>query len=148
MVQEGIFKHFDIINFEPVNFDFDYFLKATPKITTIRKDKTDRWQSGVMIDFFIHCRQKDMFRFAPKLPVVSVQTIKIKYTYSSVRKMPLVYVEINDLCFGTYNLETKKYYGDIEILAQNDGFDTVKDFFTYFDSDFEGKIIHWTDFKY
>jgi hypothetical protein len=33
-------------------------------------------------------------------------------------------------------------------LAQNNGFDTVKDFFEYFNKDFKGKIIHWTDFKY
>lgn len=28
------------------------------------------------------------------------------------------------------------------------GFDSVKDFFRYFNKDFKGKIIHWTDLKY
>lgn len=37
-------------------------LCLTPKITTIRKDEKNRWKAGVMIDFFINARQKNMFR--------------------------------------------------------------------------------------
>ena len=33
-------------------------------------------------------------------------------------------------------------------LMTNDGFDSPEDFFEWFDEDFEGKIIHWTHFKY
>ena len=33
-------------------------------------------------------------------------------------------------------------------LAINDGFESLKHFFEYFNEDFEGKIIHWTDLKY
>ena len=36
----------------------------------------------------------------------------------------------------------------IEQLAKNDGFDSVQDFFNWFNEDFNGRIIHWTDFKY
>ena len=36
----------------------------------------------------------------------------------------------------------------IEKLALNDGFDSVKDFFNWFSEDFVGKIIHWTDARY
>ena len=36
----------------------------------------------------------------------------------------------------------------IKILAKNDGFDSVDDFFKWFDKDFNGKIIHWTNKKY
>lgn len=111
------------------------YFKVNPKIHTIREDSKNRWKPGTMIDFFINCRQKDMFRFAPKLPVVSVQSIIIKRWGIK----PKVY--INDSFFPLTDKEVLK-------LAENDGFDTVKDFFEYFDKDFEGKIIHWTDFKY
>jgi len=37
---------------------------------------------------------------------------------------------------------------EIERLAENDGFNTASDFLEWFDHDFTGKIIHWTDYKY
>ena len=36
-------------------------------------------------------------------------------------------------------------YFEILQLAQNDGFDTIDDFFAYFSENFKGVIIHWTD---
>ena len=39
-------------------------------------------------------------------------------------------------------------YEEIIWLAKNDGFANVNDFFKWFSSDFSGKIIHWTNFKY
>jgi hypothetical protein len=106
-----------------------------PKIHTIREDEKNRWKPGVMIDFFINCRQKDMFKFAPKLPVTSTQSIIIKRWGTR----PKIY--INDNPFPLTDEQVLE-------LAQNDGFDNVKDFFEYFNKDFKGKIIHWTDFKY
>lgn len=124
---------------------------VTPKLHTIRKDEKNRWRPGTKIDFFINCRQEDMFRFAPVLPVVNTQEIKIKYTKSS-NNTDLIYVEVfgvnNWKCLGTYNPETKDYYGNLLQLAQNDGFDTIEDFFTYFNKDYTGKIIHWTNLRY
>ena len=38
--------------------------------------------------------------------------------------------------------------GVMEKPAKNDGFDSVEDFFKWFHSDFQGKIVHWTDFRY
>lgn len=123
-----------------------------PKLHTIREDKNDRWKPGVMIDFFINARQPNMFRFAPRIPVVSVQKIRIKYTESS-SNTPLIYIEVfgkNDYkCLDTFNPKTKQSsFKHIEELAINDGFETVEDFFAYFNKDFTGKIIHWTDLKY
>ena len=70
-----------------------------------------------------------MFRFAPKIPVKSIQQIKIKDD--------LIYID----GFALSRKEVKQ-------LAINDGFDNVSDFHNYFNEDFIGKIIHWTDFKY
>lgn len=124
--------------------------KLPAKIHTIREDKKDRWKPGTMIDFFINTRTKDMFRFAPRIPVVGVQVIKIKYYYQSddYNKKVDVYV---DHCFlGQYYFNKVNPNGEEELieLAQNDGFKTVEDFFEYFNEDFTGKIIHWTDKKY
>lgn len=104
-----------------------------PKIHTIRKDSKDRWEENVAIDFFINTRQPSMFRFAPRLPVKSIQFIGIIH----YRDAPEVNID------GRYLFPT-----EIEILAKNDGFNSSKEFFEYFKEDFHGKIIHWTDFKY
>jgi hypothetical protein len=36
----------------------------------------------------------------------------------------------------------------IDELARNDGFDSTDQFFCYFDKDFSGRIIHWTNTRY
>lgn len=116
------------------------------KLHTIREDKTNRWKAGMKIDFFINVRQKNMFRFAPVLPVVSTQTFQV--TYNGTTRA----VYINDMLyyFGEPNEVTENIpnYRRMLQLAQNDGFDTIEDFFEYFSQDFKGKIIHWTDKKY
>lgn len=128
--------------------DFSILMLATcePKIHTIREDKTDRWKPGTIIDFFINVRQKNMFRFAPKLPVVSTQKIEIRYiplTIPRGKMCPCVWVD------GKIKYDMAGALAD-EFLhfAQNDGFDTIDDFFDYFNADFKGKLIHWTNKRY
>lgn len=119
----------------------DNFLGITDKLHTIREDKNNRWKAGVIIDFFINTRTKDMFRFAPRVPVVSTQKVEIFHNATTFVKdgltIPAVYID-------GYSMAVSK----ITELAHNDGFDTIEDFFEYFDKDFSGKIIHWTDKKY
>lgn len=117
--------------------------KVKPKLHTIREDKTDRWKPGTKIDFFINCRQPTMFRFAPVLPVVSVQEIDIKWIGFNTGFRPCIWIDKKLI----YDLAGIKEELMLE-LAKNDGFDTVEDFFRYFDKDFKGKLIHWTDLKY
>lgn len=116
--------------------------KPKPKLHTIREDKNGRWKEGNKIDFFINCRQPTMFRFAPVLPVVSTQKILITYT-----KTNKAMVFIDDKCLYMQDFSLEGNYKMLH-LAQNDGFDTIEDFFTYFDKDFTGKIIHWTNLRY
>jgi hypothetical protein len=113
-----------------------------PKLHTLRDDPKDRWKAGMMIDFFINVRTKKMFRFAPKVPVVSTQRVSIKY---NSKGHPIV--TIDDKCFYMQGFSLEGNHKMLH-LAQNDGFDTIEDFFAYFDKDFSGKIIHWTDLKY
>ena len=37
---------------------------------------------------------------------------------------------------------------DMEKLAKNDGFETMDDFWTFFNEAYQGMIIHWTDTRY
>ena len=113
----------------------------TPKIHTIRKDEKNRWKPGMEIDFFINARQRNMFRFAPRIPLISRQRIFMTYMPHYGNGFE---VSING-----------RQLGDDEILtlAINDGFESFDDFADYFiaemeDHQFSGKILHWTDFKY
>ena len=143
LVQEQRFKEFNILDFEPENFDFDYFLNCIPKIHTIREDKNDRWKAGTKIDFFINCRQPSMFRFAPVLPVVSVQEVLMTYYHSDI-----IQISVDGRELFSYIERTE--------FAINDGFDSWEDFFNYFypkikaspQDAYKPKLIHWTDLKY
>lgn len=126
----------------PIDYNFVAKDKVHHKIHTIRDNKKDRWQVGTKIDFFINCRQPNMFRFAPVLPVVNTQKILITYTEANKAM-----VFIDDKCFYMQDFSLEGNYKMLH-LAQNDGFDTTEDFFAYFSKDFTGKIIHWTDLKY
>ena len=103
-----------------------------PKRHTIRKDKEDHWETGTLIDFVTDEDTKG-FRFAPQIPVVSTQSIGIYHLENSI-----------EVCVdGTYLFTI-----EIEELAINDGFESVADFFAYFNETYHGKIIHWTDLRY
>ncbi len=112
-----------------------------PKLHTIRKDESDRWKRGVMIDFFINARQKNMFRFAPRIPVVSRQRVFMTFLPHCGLGFR---VSINGRELDEH---------EVENLALNDGFDAVADFEDYFisqmiDDQYSGKIIHWTNYLY
>ena len=114
-----------------------------PKHHTMREDKKERWKPGTKIDFFINCRQKNMFCFTPVLHVVSVQEIVIKWIGFNNGFRPCIWID-KKLIYDVAGINKKLMLE----LAQNDGFDTIEDFFAYFNEDFTGKLIHWTDLKY
>jgi hypothetical protein len=115
-------------------FDF-YKNELLPKIHSIRKDPHDLWKPGRKIHMVIFNRTKNRFQFAPVLECKSVQRIEIKYGYFSKR----VYVDRDQF---------ELRYDELHELIRNDGFNSVDDFFRFFNKDFVGKIIHWTDFLY
>lgn len=131
----------------PKDFDFVMFPLLEPKHHTMREDEKDRWKAGNKIDYFINCRQKDMFRFAPVLPVVSTQKVEIRWYELFDKKMVRVFIDNKSFAcvkFDGIMIVT----GEMLLFAKNDGFDTIEDFFAYFNEDFKGKIIHWTDLRY
>jgi len=127
------------------NFNFKVGVDCKPKRHTIRVDEKRRWKPGMKIHFYINVRRKRMFNFAPILHVKSVQKIEIvrvanvftPYTIQCNNKTYQILIEGQCLKYET-----------IVQLIYNDGFDTVKDFFEWFDKDFSGVLIHWTDLKY
>lgn len=141
-IQRSISKnlHNPHIDIKSEWFNSFIYFKVNPKLHTIREDKKDRWKPGTMIDFFINTRTKDMFRFAPRIPVLSTQEIEIIHHSKKYLK--------DDAFPGVYIDGNLMRYADVAKLSQNDGFDTVEDFFAYFNKDYTGKIIHWTDFRY
>lgn len=128
------------------NFNIEALAESEPKLHTIREDKNDRWKPGVIIDFFINVRTKKMFRFAPSIPVISTQKIDISWhdnPYNDILN-PVVWIDDNlfydkEFSFGIEKMLT---------LAKSDGFNSIEDFFLYFNKDFYGKLIHWTEIIY
>lgn len=118
----------------------EYIETCIPKIHTFREDKANRWRPGMQIHFIINNRTKKQLQFARVATVVSVQTVHIKWFYN-----PKV-CTFNAPCVVIDGKEIKGKA--LEQLALNDGFANTAAFFLYFHTDFTGKIIHWTDFKY
>lgn len=121
-----------------------YFRTVKCKIHTIREDKTNRWRKDIPIHFYINVRQKNMFRFAPVIPCVSVQKIRILWEDESD---PCVYLWNDDVGFMPFAYPGYNEEG-LRQLVLNDGFDSIGAFFDWFDEDFTGKIIHWTSKRY
>lgn len=127
-------------------FQMDAYKEVIGKPHTIREDPGKRWKVGMDIHFYINVRRKDMFQFAPVKQVTEIQEIEIKHgdSYASVY--------IDGSLFGDvfhYGLDDiYDYHNCVEELALNDGFPSVEAFFSWFNKDFTGRIIHWTDIRY
>lgn len=109
-----------------------------PKIHSIREDTKTRWKAGNKIHFYINNRTKKMFQFAPVVPCISVQTIEIKPN-----------LDLYDDKIISVRIDNREL-NETELLklVHNDGFDSISSFAIYFDAEFNGKIIHWTNHKY
>jgi hypothetical protein len=122
-------------------FPYDYnwypiFLESIPKIHTLREDKKDRWQPGKKIDFVQWLgrpRFSKVYKFTPVIPCVSTQQVEIKHNKGGFN----IYVD-------------GRILNPKELLqfANNDGFENLTIFKTWFKDDFKGKVIHWTNLKY
>jgi hypothetical protein len=134
--------------------DWDFFPESHtrleyPKIHTIREDLHNRWRAGMNVHFVINNRTNKVFRFAPVLPCVSVQDIRLSTERKGIATITKVLIDGN--CIGEIvwlNCQLLSWSITVEILAKQDGFDNVNDFFEYFPEDYVGKIIHWTGYKY
>lgn len=118
-------------------------IKSGEKIHTIREDKPNRWKKGNKIHFATGVRTKNYNQFFEG-ECKSVQKIEITH------KGNKIFVEIEGRPPHVWiHFRNDKYiHPGIEKLAKNDGFNNIEDFFKWFDKDFKGKIIHWTELTY
>lgn len=121
------------------NFHIDA-VDFRPKLHSFRKDEKNLWKAGNKIHPVIHNRTPKRFQFAPTVNCVSTQAVEIVWNYNNLAKKekhPGVFIDGKEIDFET-----------LVRLAVNDGFKNIVEFFTYFNTNFTGKIIHWTNLKY
>jgi hypothetical protein len=109
---------------------------SPPKIHTIREG--NRWGPGMIIHMAYGVRTKKYEQFNKGIEGLSVcksvQSINISWKSNPFIH---VYVDGKELSPPIINL-----------LWSNDGFDSYNQFHRWFSKDFEGQIIHFTDFRY
>lgn len=133
-----------LLGFKPT---FEVPILTGRKIHTIREDKHRRWRAGVNITFATGVRTKNYNCFK-KGKCTGFQNIKMRWQGTRFI-MAIDYVIMVD--FNTAAAWCQYNNNGFEFLkrfAANDGFSTVEDFFKWFDKDFAGVLIHWTNFKY
>lgn len=124
---------------------FKPLILSGQKIHTLREDKQGRWKAGNKIHMATGVRTKDYDCFMED-DCEAVQKIEIKYL--KVFRIYHIFVKIDGSIFYTDIGPSKNETSAMEQLAKNDGFDSIEDFFKWFNTDFSGVIIHWTDFLY
>jgi hypothetical protein len=141
-----MFNDFHFPLSDKYSHDLDMIETCEPKVHTIREDKSNRWKPGIKIHFVINNRTDKRFQFVDTFPVISTQDIWIMPANKSV----LVWQKDNNDSSNSYRDGYWKTLtqSQIEFLSRNDGFDTVQDFWNYFNREFGGKIIHWTGLLY
>jgi len=130
-----------------------------PKLHSIRAGS--RWKAGQKIHMAYGVRTKNYEQFNKDIPelefVKSVQSIRLTWVYKNAyieTKLPLRKITGPYGEFEYYPViwidgrNINESEATIERLAINDGFDTVNDFFRWFNKDFTGQLIHWTNFRY
>lgn len=144
-VPEYIYRYGEKAGYASADTVLQVIDNSIPKLHTMREDSHDRWKPGMDIHMVINNRTKNRFQFAPVVKCVSRQEViiteKIMTTYDCIKlKDGRVFtIQVDGKYLPLYRIHE---------LAINDGFDSVEDFFTYFNKDCKLKLIHWTDLKY
>lgn len=114
--------------------EFKPKILAGTKIHSMREDKYNRWKVGMSMQLAHGVRTNQYDHFATK-ELVSIQQVRIQYEEG--RDTPRVLID-------------GRAIGILELLmlAKNDGFDGFKDFFEYFDTTANYKLLHWTNYRY
>lgn len=109
---------------------FEDKILSGKKLHTIRWDEKNRWKPGKKIHFATGVRSSKYNCFKEGV-CKGVQKIEMQGRKVWIDGVALTWDELED-------------------LAINDGFDSLKDFWLWFDqyTPFKGKIIHWTNLTY
>lgn len=108
------------------------------KIHTIREDLHNRWHPGIKMHMATGVRTKHYHCFNDKHKCVSTQKITINIIrFGCEMRIAFVVIDGRQLLFD-----------EVVTLAKNDGFANLDQFKDWFIGGFDGKLIHWTPFKY
>jgi hypothetical protein len=119
------------------------------KLHTMREDTHNRWDKGRVMHMATGVRTTNYNQFNEEI-CNGTQKVEIKWSthnknwVSEYRGVQVFIdgVNVTNHTFGVFDEML------VEVLARNDGFATVKDFFEWFSEDYTGKIIHWTELRY
>ena len=147
LIQTGTYTELEIVQFALKNGGYRMpKFEQTPKLHTIREDKNDRWKVGMKVHPVYNNRTKDRYQFAPTFECKGIQRIEIIHFKMTIPQgLVKVWIKIDGKLF--YDIDDT-LIENLKLLAKNDGFKSIDEFFGYFNKDFKGKIIHFTDLKY
>lgn len=124
--------------------------KARPKIHTFRKVGARKRKPGEDIHFTVNARTKKSFQFAPAVPLHHTDTVEILWR----NKKPGTF-HVGIIVEGYYLPDTVINGGrivyvsdEVKDLVSNDGFDSAKMFFQWFNKSGIYESINWTDHRY
>ena len=124
-----------ILGFKP---EFEPKIQSGVKIHSIREDLKDRWKPKMTVHMAVGVRTKHYRCFMVR-KLWHVARIEIRYNGCGLDE-----IIAPDIIIDRYHLKDWEKL----VLAKNDGFDSLGDFLQWFNKDFTGKILHWTDFRY
>jgi hypothetical protein len=104
------------------------------KIHSIRGDARDRWHAGNSIQMATGVRTRQYHCFK-------------EGTCKSIQRLAITWDNNHALFYVSVDGRELDFY-EVHNLSISDGFTRVDDFLKWFNRGFEGKIIHWTDFRY
>jgi uncharacterized protein YqfB (UPF0267 family) len=115
---------------------------AGTKIHTIRTDEHDRWKAGCNIEMATGVRTKN-YNLFKRATCISTEWVEVCYV-----KFYNINGSIKEICKVVW-LHGRELIGEeLEDFAISDGFANSIDFFAFYNKDYKGKLIHWTDKKY
>lgn len=124
------------------------------KIHTMRSDPHNRWKAGRKIEMVYRgAGYKILDHFNKGIPELEVckrvQEVSIVWYRYHLKPLTILNNKGGSAEVPVVKIDGREISGhEVEILARNDGFNSVEDFFRWFNKDWSGKIIHFTDFRY
>jgi hypothetical protein len=108
---------------------------------SLREDPTGRWIKDRKIHYATDVRTTNMNIWRVGV-CTGVQKIEISHFFSNKGT-------VNELHVVNIHVDGRKLnQSEINQLAINDGFPDFDSFLEWFNSDWSGKIVHWTDLRY
>jgi len=125
--------------------------RPSPKLHTIRASKRIKEGMNLSLRNWIGKPYRSGQKEFASAKCISTQDIKIEWENHGVgnngKEMiaPVVWIE-GEMFYAPFWGEGSKE--NLNRLAVNDGFNCGDDFLKWFNKDFEGQIIHWTELRY